>query len=286
VAVRPICNDGTRRPEAPRAAPASERWRSLPVDSETEMTAGQTPVERMPARRIVAHAETWMALDELGKASRPYLPTYQEAGESIDAFHRHLATCPSNGLLIDLGLEGWLQRADALKLYELGYFAGGDILEFGTYRGLSAFILAKAIEGSGRSARIVTMELDPETSAIARSNLAARSMDPFVEFRVGVAESTCDELLHEGRRFSLAFVDHSHAYEPMVLACQRLPKLLAPGSFCLFHDFNDPRNDSHAGVGESETRYGVYAAIQAALDPAQFEFYGIFGCCGLYRKVS
>jgi hypothetical protein len=250
------------------------------------MTVPSSPLARAPVRSAIRHADTWLPIQSLGMEARPYVPTYEGIGHPIDEFHHSLATCPMNGLLVELGLHGWLQRADALKLYELGYFAEGDLLEFGTYRGLSTFLLAKAIDASGRASRVVTMELDPAESKIAEENLAARSMSSFVDFRVGVADEICLALVAQGRRFSFAFVDHSHAFEPMVSACRRLPELLAPGSFCLFHDFNDPRNQPVAGVGESETLYGVYAAVREALDPRLFEFYGIFGCCGLYRKVS
>ena len=237
-------------------------------------------------RRILRHEDSWLPLDRLGLEARPYLPTYDETGFPVDEFHRELASCPMNGIVIDLGIEGWLQQADALKLYELGYHAPGDILEFGTYRGLSSYLLSKAIAASGRRARIVTMELDPESSRIAEENLAARSMSSYVDFRVGRAEETCRTLIAEGRKFSFAFVDHSHAYSPMVTACERLPELLAPGSFCLFHDFNDPRNSSRTDLGESEAEYGVYAAVADALDPRRFDFHGVFGCCGLYRMTS
>ena len=234
---------------------------------------------------VISYADTWMSLDALGQ-ERPYHPTYESFGVAIDDFHAYLANCPLDGIVIKLGLAGWLQRADALKLYELGYFANGDILEFGTYCGLSTFILAKAIQSSGRRAHIVTMELDPRVTMLAKRNLASRSVDSFVDFREGDANATCSKLIAEGRKFSFAFIDHSHAYEPMVLACERLAQLLTVGSFCLFHDFNDPRNTATPGVGESENQYGVYAAVQSALDRKQFEFYGIFGCCGLYRKVA
>ena len=38
------------------------------------------------------------------------------------------------------------------------------------------------------------------------------------------------------KQFSFAFIDHSHAYQPVYQACEALSYLLAPGGFCLFHD--------------------------------------------------
>lgn len=45
-----------------------------------------------------------------------YCPTYPFSGY-IDDFHESLAHCKLNGINIDLHIDGWLQREDALKLY-------------------------------------------------------------------------------------------------------------------------------------------------------------------------
>jgi hypothetical protein len=90
------------------------------------------------------HPETRLTLDELG-APRPYRPTFPFRGPFIDVVHEHVASLPtSDGLCIqwpngDTGdaVVGWLQHADALKLYELAYFCDEDILEIGTCQGLS-----------------------------------------------------------------------------------------------------------------------------------------------------
>lgn len=37
--------------------------------------------------------------------------------------------------IINIGIDGWLLLADAMKLYELTYFCPGDVIELGTYRG-------------------------------------------------------------------------------------------------------------------------------------------------------
>jgi predicted O-methyltransferase YrrM len=41
-------------------------------------------------------------------------------------------------------VPGWLRPEDALKLYELAYYATGPILEIGTYRGKSGTLMAIA----------------------------------------------------------------------------------------------------------------------------------------------
>jgi cephalosporin hydroxylase len=215
-----------------------------------------------------------------------YLPNYQFAGSYINDFHEYLGNCKMNGSIIDIGVPGWLRKQDALKLYELGYFAHGDILEFGTNRGLSAYILAKAIIASGRDAKLVTMELSSELSQVSKDNLRRENVVDQVEFRVGDANATCLRLLEEGRRFGMAFVDHSHAYEHVASACRRVNELLTVGSFCVFHDYADSRNSGRRGVGESPEEYGVIAGIEDELDPLFFDFIGTYGCCGVFRKVK
>jgi cephalosporin hydroxylase len=213
-----------------------------------------------------------------------YLPNYEFANDSIDDFHEYLFGCPMKSILIDIGVQGWLRKADALKLYELAFFAPGDILEFGTNRGLSAYILANALKSSGRAGEIVTMELSGELSAAAKKTLESKGVADRVVFEVGDADVTCERLISEGRKFGFAFIDHSHAYEHMVKACQRLSQLMAPGSFCVFHDYNDARNTRRKDLGEVGDEYGVKAAIDESLDSKIFEFVGVYGCTGVYRR--
>ena len=61
---------------------------------------------------------------------------------------------------------------------------------------------------------------------------------------------------------------------------ERLADVLWPGAFCLFHDFNDFRNADPAYED-----YGVYQGVADGLQQGRFEFWGIYGCCGLYRAL-
>jgi hypothetical protein len=89
----------------------------------------------------------------------PYAKTYHFAGEFIDEQHRALVSCIDANGMINTGIEGWLLPADALKLYKFVYFCGGDVLELGTYRGLSAFVCLKASEAAGLDNVIVSIDL-------------------------------------------------------------------------------------------------------------------------------
>jgi hypothetical protein len=85
------------------------------------------------------------------------------------------------------------------------------------------------------------------------------------------------EAIDRGETYGSIFVDHDHGLEASIRACQLLPRLLAPSGFILFHDFNDPLNQS----GE----YGVYEAVRIMLetDPT-LSLFGIPGCCALIGR--
>ena len=57
-----------------------------------------------------------------------------------------------------MGIEGWLWREDALKLYEMAYFARGNILELGCYHGLSTALLALALRNARRGHKLLSVE--------------------------------------------------------------------------------------------------------------------------------
>jgi len=60
-------------------------------------------------------------------------------------------------------------------------------------------------------------------------------------------------------------------------ACEDLKTLIRPGGFALFHDYNDSRNGN-------DPDYGVYQAVVDTFADGSFEFYGAYGCTGLYRR--
>ena len=219
------------------------------------------------------HQSTWLDAAELGSRFPPYVPTYDFLQPYIDHRHVTLATAPLNGEIIEIGIPGWLRPADALKLYELAYFAPGDVLEIGTYHGLSTSIQAEAMAARpGR--RLVTLELDPPAVAEARKHTARWSSS--IDIMEGDARQSCQQLAAAGRRFSYAFVDHSHSYELVLAACQDLKQLLTPGAFALFHDYNDARNGT-------DPDYGVWHAVGDAFRDGSAEFWGVYGCTGLWR---
>jgi SAM-dependent methyltransferase len=231
--------------------------------------------------------QSFMQLGELGSRFPSYERTFEFPGEFINESHKFFSTCPlREGILIDIRdrttagsiIEGWLQRADALKLYEIAYFVTGDILELGSYHGLSTSILARAACDSPHKKNIFSVDLDSENVKMTNQHLLELGLKSNVITLCGDALYTMKELGLEGARFAFVFVDHSHSYEPVHSVCRNLADVLQPGAFCLFHDYNDARN--RESVGED---YGVYQAVVGGLDSDRFEFYGIYGCAALYR---
>ena len=76
---------------------------------------------------MIQHPHAFIKIEELGKKIPEYCPTYPLSGY-IDAFHESLAHCKLNRKNIDLHIDGWLLREDALKLYEMAYFCQEAIL--------------------------------------------------------------------------------------------------------------------------------------------------------------
>lgn len=229
----------------------------------------------------VAYPATWIPLEESGSRFPEYRRTYPGREPFIDDRHRIFAECKTDGTCIDVGIPGWLRPADALKLYELAYFAEGDILEFGCYHGLSTHILSMGLRDGGGRRSLVSNDISGPLIAAARKNLRERGLETGVQFFEEDAGECCRRLLAERRRFAAVFVDHAHTYDAVREVCSALPAIVSPGGMCLFHDYNDARN-----AEKNNGDYGVWQAVDSALPKEEFEFYGVFGCSGLFRRLA
>jgi SAM-dependent methyltransferase len=236
------------------------------------------------------HPESFLALEDLGTRIPPYQPTYAFAGPYVDAAHAALTQGPfKDGFLIQrrdsrwLGrvILGWLRAEDALKLYELAYFASGPILELGSYHGLSTSIMAEAVRNARHSEQLFSVDLDRAAVRAARFHLWRSGLVANVHVERRDAMEALRSHVAAGRRMALVFVDHSHEYQPVYDVCRALPEIVRPGGFCAFHDFGDLRNRD-----ATNQDYGVYQAVTDGLDPVEFEFWGCYGVVGLYRRVG
>ena len=233
------------------------------------------------------HEDTFLKREELGSRIPKYQPTFNFQGEYIDEAHRYFAECPvASGILVQVRepqtgsiIEGALRREDALKLYEIGYCVSGDILELGCSHGLSTCILAQANSRSPVKKHIYTVDLNPACVESTKQNLQKMGLANSVTAVCSDATAAVKKCADERKSFDFVFIDHTHAYEPVLAVCRVLRNIVSEGGFCLFHDFNDARNKD-----DKNPDYGVYTAVMDGLNQADFEFYGVYGCTALYRK--
>lgn len=228
---------------------------------------------------MLRHEDTFLTLEQLGSTSPPYQPTYHYNGQYLNEHHQFYSICPTDDFCIQIGIKGWLQPADALKIYELAYFSQGDILELGCHQGLSASILSQANKDNGNKKYIITNDIQENFLHIAANNLEERKLSNKISYHLGDAAELCRTLAKEGRSFDLVFIDHDHSYSAVLDVCNELRKIVNTGGMCLFHDYNTIRN-----LNDENKDYAVYQAVHDGLPTTEFDFYGIYGCTGLFRK--
>ena len=227
---------------------------------------------------------------ELGRSIPSYRPTFDLPAPFIDRSHKHLAESPlqDGGVLIQLKtrrwfgktIPGYLRREDGLKLYEMAYYAPSDILELGSFHGLSTSILARAIRSSADGKHVYTVDLDPANVTATLDNLRSQGLHRRVTAHCDDAVAAVQRFASQGKQFGFVFIDHAHTYEAVYQVCRELERVTMHGGFCLFHDFNDARNND-----PNDRDYGVYQAVTEGLNGARFQFYGVYGCAALYRSV-
>ena len=214
---------------------------------------------------------------------RPYVRSFQFPGDTIDGFHARLATAPLGrkgvNFGIDIGLDGYLARAEAMKLYELVYFGSGDVLELGTYMGLSASIIGNALRNRGNG-ELHTCDISTVYSRTAQQCLKWHPARPFIHFHTGDAPAFLDRMIAQRRTFGLVFVDHWHSYEQTHEVAIRLPRLVRPGGFAMFHDYNDPsaRDPAHP--------HKVFQAVHDGLDKDMFQPCCVVASSAVFQRRS
>ena len=218
--------------------------------------------------------------EELGQRYHPFRPSYQYAGEFVDATHAALAESTDQQALVDYqSIDGFLRVADALKLYEVAFFATGDVLEIGTHHGLSTAILSTAIRNSERPDRkLHTIEISQSSAQTAKSHHKRLNIEGSICYHVQPSTSALSEFSSIQKKFSFVFVDHDHSYTATQEFLDCIEVLLEPRSFVLFHDYNDSRN-----TNSDDLEYGVFDAIEHHAPPG-FKPFGTFGCCGLFLR--
>ncbi len=239
---------------------------------ERPQTAGHRPAAgRRP--------DSWVDLEGCGTL-RPYVKTFNFDGAYISDYHSKIAHAPGRreaSYCVDLGIGGYLAHAEALKLYEMGFFSDGDVIELGTYRGLSTSIIARALHDR-QGGVLYTCDISRRFSTSARAALRWLPGRDRVKFHVGDAPRFLDSMIAAGRRFGFIFVDHWHGYDATHAVGIRLHSLLAPGGFVMFHDYND------ASARDATHPDKVFQAVRDTVgrDPS-FEFSCVTASSACFR---
>jgi predicted O-methyltransferase YrrM len=101
-----------------------------------------------------------------------------------------------------------------------------SILEIGTLGGFSTIWLARGLPKDGH---LITLEIDPKASDVARGNLRQAGVDELVDVRLGSAHDTLAQLIEEGAGpFDVIFIDADKVSYPDYLALSM--RLVRPGS--------------------------------------------------------
>lgn len=206
------------------------------------------------------------------------------AAPFIDADHERVAMAPrgrmQNPDLIDLGIDGYLWPEEAAKLYELAYRCTGNVLEIGTYRGLSAYILSTALSNRG-AGELHTCDIDAASAAFACRTLRWHKGRSRIRFHVDDACAFLDRQIAGGEQYGFIFVDHDHRYEPTRATAERVPQLLAPGGTVMFHDYRD--KDAASPSHPDKVRPAVDDTVMA---DSRFAFCGVTGSSALFRRIA
>jgi len=134
-------------------------------------------------------------------------------GEGLETYvHEH--TTPEAPIFLDLRAETHAKLADPQM--QVGRVEGRflammvaitraqRVIELGTYSGYSALAMASALPSTGR---LVTCDVDPVATEVARRYFARAPWGERIELRLGPALDTLSALAREGATFDLAFID-------------------------------------------------------------------------------
>lgn len=86
-----------------------------------------------------------------------------------------------------------------------------SVLEIGALGGYSGICLAR---GLGDAGKLVSLEIKPEFAELAQRNLTAAGYGDKVEYRIGDAVHSMQQLEQEGRSFDFVFIDADKVQAP------------------------------------------------------------------------
>jgi len=135
----------------------------------------------------------------------------------------------TNGM-INCDIEGWMHKDEA-KIIEKTLPGKKNILELGTYQGLSTSIIASFCDAD---AKITTVEIFKEQQEKAKHNL---TMFDNIDY---INEDSNTWLSNIKTEFDWVFVDHSHDTFYMDTSMMKIKQVVSPDHIILLHDMHLP----------------------------------------------
>jgi MMP 1-O-methyltransferase len=209
-----------------------------------------------------------------GKRDRKYLPSYEFGAATLGDRHERIADAVWH-------IPGWLEPEDALKLYELGWFSDGPILEIGTYCGRSTIIMATAITDRGADGHVISLDNDPALAPLARRSVEVHAVQDHVLLVCASARVFLSALPEF--RTTLVFVDGDHSAAGVEADLAEIEGRVAPGGLLLFHDYLASRLPATNGFPVSAAPIEVQTVVDRSWVAEQCDFAGTFGCSALFR---
>ncbi len=169
-----------------------------------------------------------------------------------------------------LDVEGYLSDQDKITLQKyssLTFCLDGDILEVGTYCGLSTLcMLSKIPPGK------VVHTIDISSRADAWANINRFHCLDRVNFYCNGYEDPKKELVN--KKFCLQFFDHDHSYKSTKDCVDLYLDNLVNGGYIIFHDYGHA--DYPGGTQYiRELERGLYENMR---------FLEFSGCCAIFQK--
>jgi len=210
------------------------------------------------------------------KCDRGYVPSYDWGAPTLGDRHERIWEAVWH-------IPGWLEVEDALKLYELAYFAAGPILEIGTYCGRSAVVSATALADRGNGGALVSLDIDSLALSLAQRSARAHSVDEYIVF----ACTSADKFLRTFPAFapSVIFIDADHSEQGVHADLAALESCVSVDTLLLFHDYFPMALPNTEGFPVSAEPIEVAETVNKSWLATRAQFAGTFGASGLFRVV-
>jgi predicted O-methyltransferase YrrM len=239
---------------------------------------------------VAAFRTSWYYNHQKGGIS---MSTQAEVWKAVDQYYRQLCI-PQDAILeaaqqtsAGAGLPAAaVSPLQGQLLYLLARIQGArSILEIGSLGGYSAIWLARALPPEGQ---LVSLELNPDHAAIARTNLERAGLAHLVDIRLGAALNSLSRLAAEGRGpFDMIFIDADKTNYAGYL--EWAVKLSRPGSLIVAD--NVVRNGAVIDAGSTDPnvqgvrRFNEMLAAQPRLSATAVQTVGEKGYDGFILAV-